>query len=174
MEELIERGEVRYAWIGVSTRTLTASLAGEAGTAVERGAAIECVVPGSPAESAGLRAGDREVTVDGLTFLAGGDVVVAIDGDATSEDPDGSWRRACVPDRRRAHRRARRRARGDPGPAGRASGMQPAGAAEAAPADTTSPKAPTATSYPGPPMLQHINVGHKKLADYSSLWPAAG
>ena len=79
---------MRYAWIGVSTRTLTASLAGEAGTAVERGAAIECVVPGSPAESAGLRAGDREITVDGLTFLAGGDVVVAIDGDAvaTSED----------------------------------------------------------------------------------------
>ena len=104
MEELIERGEVRYAWIGVSTRTLTASLAGEAGTAVERGAAIECVVPGSPAESAGLRAGDREVTVDGLTFLAGGDVVVAIDGDAwrRARTPDGSWRRACVPDRRRA------------------------------------------------------------------------
>jgi 2-alkenal reductase len=88
MEELIERGEVRYAWIGVSTRTLTASLAGEAGTNVEHGAAIECVVPGSPAESAGLRAGDREVMVDGLMFLAGGDVVVAIDGDAvaTSED----------------------------------------------------------------------------------------
>jgi S1-C subfamily serine protease len=88
MEELIEYGEVRYAWIGVSTRTLTSSLADEAGTAVDRGAAIECVVPGSPAESAGLRAGDREVTVDGLTFLAGGDVVVAIDGDsvATSED----------------------------------------------------------------------------------------
>jgi S1-C subfamily serine protease len=88
MEELIERGDVSYAWIGVATRTLTSSLAEEAGASVDRGAAIECVVPGSPAEAAGLRAGDREVTVEGLTLLAGGDIVVAIDGDTveTSED----------------------------------------------------------------------------------------
>lgn len=88
MEQLVATGEVRYAWIGVSTRTLTASLAEEAGEEVEHGAAIECVVPGSPAEQAGLRAGDREVTADGLSFLSGGDIVVAIEGEevATSED----------------------------------------------------------------------------------------
>jgi S1-C subfamily serine protease len=88
MEQLIATGEVRYAWIGVSTRTLTASLASEAGTAVEHGAAIECVVPGSPAQKAGLQAGDHHVSVDGVDFLAGGDIVVAINGDevASSED----------------------------------------------------------------------------------------
>jgi S1-C subfamily serine protease len=88
MEQLIETGEVRYAWIGVATRTLTPSLAGAAGTSVQQGAAIECVVPDSPADEAGLRAGGREVTADGVTFLAGGDIVVAINEDevATSED----------------------------------------------------------------------------------------
>jgi S1-C subfamily serine protease len=55
---------------------------------VEHGAAIECVVPGSPADEAGLRAGARQVTADGITFLADGDIVVAINEDevATSED----------------------------------------------------------------------------------------
>jgi S1-C subfamily serine protease len=88
MEQLVATGEVRYAWIGVSTRTLTASLAEEAGAAVDSGAAIECVVSGSPASRAGLQGGDRDVSADGLPFVAGGDIVVAIDGEevATSED----------------------------------------------------------------------------------------
>jgi S1-C subfamily serine protease len=88
MEQLIETGEARYAWVGVSTRTLTPSLAAAAGASVEQGAAIECVVPGSPAAEAGLRAGGREVTAGGLRFFAGGDIVVAINEDevATSED----------------------------------------------------------------------------------------
>lgn len=80
MEQLIELGRVRYAWVGVSTQTLTPSLARELGYPVDGGAAIQEVVPGSPAEQAGLQAGTEPVTVEGLRFLAGGDVVVAIEG----------------------------------------------------------------------------------------------
>jgi S1-C subfamily serine protease len=79
LEQLVETGTVRYAWLGVSTQTVTASVAGELGLALDGGAAIQMVVPGSPAAKAGLRAGSDVVRVEGLEFARGGDVVVAID-----------------------------------------------------------------------------------------------
>jgi S1-C subfamily serine protease len=78
MEQLIETGRVRYAWLGVSTRTLTDSLADEIGLAGARGVAIEAVVPGSPAERSGLRGGSEEIMVEGIPFQKGGDVIIAI------------------------------------------------------------------------------------------------
>jgi S1-C subfamily serine protease len=88
MEQLLQTGRVRYAWIGVSTQTLTPSIAEETGAGVTSGAAVQCVVAGSPAAKAGLRGGGEEVRVEGVPFRRGGDVVVAINGDvvATTED----------------------------------------------------------------------------------------
>ena len=54
MEQLVESGKVRYAWVGVATTTLTASLAKELDYPTTTGAAIESVVPDSPAAKAGL------------------------------------------------------------------------------------------------------------------------
>ncbi len=88
MEQLIETGQVRYAWLGVATTTLTPSVARELGLSSLHGAAIESVVPGSPAEQAGLRGGNETVRVEGADIRAGGDVVVAVNGArvASSED----------------------------------------------------------------------------------------
>jgi S1-C subfamily serine protease len=88
MEQLIQTGRVRYAWIGISTRTVTPSIAAEADLPVDSGAAVQCIVPGSPAAKAGLEAGAEELTVEGIGFTAGGDVVVAINDEtvATTED----------------------------------------------------------------------------------------
>lgn len=88
LEQLLETGRVRYAWVGVKAQTLTSSIAHELGYAVERGAAIECVVPGSPAARAGLRGASRVVSVQGLEFAEGGDVVVAIDGQPIRSSAD--------------------------------------------------------------------------------------
>ena len=80
MEQLIADGRVRYAWLGITTQTLTPSLARHFGSGVERGAAIQAVVPGSPAEKAGLRGGSSGQVFEGISMRPGGDVVVAVDG----------------------------------------------------------------------------------------------
>lgn len=80
MEQLIATGRVRYAWLGVSTQTVTPRLAEHFGFAAERGAAVQTVVPDSPAVGAGLRGGGAEREFEGITFRPGGDLIVAIDG----------------------------------------------------------------------------------------------
>ena len=80
MEQLIETGRVRYAWVGVSTQTLTPRLADRLGYPVERGAVVQSVVDGSPAEDAGLRGGDEDEVYEGLSIRVGGDIIVAING----------------------------------------------------------------------------------------------
>lgn len=65
MEQLVRYGEVRRGRLGVGIQDVTPDLAEALGLASARGAIINQVEPGSPAESAGLRAGDVVVAVDG-------------------------------------------------------------------------------------------------------------
>jgi serine protease Do len=58
IEDLIRYGHVTYPWLGVGSRTVTPSLAATENLSVNRGALIESVVAGSPAEDAGLEVGD--------------------------------------------------------------------------------------------------------------------
>jgi 2-alkenal reductase len=83
--DLIERGEVAYAWVGISSLSAengygVAGLAEVLGLPVEAGVLIDSVTPGSPAASAGLLGGTRPVVVRGREVCAGGDIIVAVDG----------------------------------------------------------------------------------------------
>jgi 2-alkenal reductase len=80
MDQLIETGEVRYAWLGVTTQSVTPRIAERFGLARARGAAVQAVAGGSPADRAGLVGGSGEQEVDGITFCPGGDLIVEIDG----------------------------------------------------------------------------------------------
>ena len=80
MEQLIQTGRVRYAWLGVSTQTVTPKLASHFGFPADRGAAVQTVVKDSPADKAGLRGGGPEQEFTGIPFQPGGDLIVAIDG----------------------------------------------------------------------------------------------
>jgi 2-alkenal reductase len=80
MEDLIARGKVSYAYIGVSTDDLWPGLSRELGLAVDRGAFLVEIVSGGPAEKAGLKGGSRTMTFQGQEVTVGGDVVVAVDG----------------------------------------------------------------------------------------------
>jgi S1-C subfamily serine protease len=79
--QLIAKGRVTYAYVGIETDDMTPSLARALDYKVDHGALVVNVKPGSPADHAGLRGGDNEVDVLGLQRLVtGGDVITAIDG----------------------------------------------------------------------------------------------
>ena len=82
--ELIEGGEVNYAWIGISAMSAedgygVSSLAEPLDLPVTAGVLLSTVTPNSPADKAGLRGGTQEVTLRGRQVCKGGDIVVAVD-----------------------------------------------------------------------------------------------
>ena len=66
MHQLSEHGEMQRGRIGVTIQDLTPDLAEALDLDVEHGAIVSRVEPGSPAEEAGLQAGDVIVAVDGV------------------------------------------------------------------------------------------------------------
>lgn len=78
--ELIQDGEYRHPWIGVSGVDVSPEISKEMGLDVTHGFLVVDVVEDSPAAQAGLEAGDRETTVNGRQVTLGGDVIVGIDG----------------------------------------------------------------------------------------------
>jgi 2-alkenal reductase len=88
MAQLIETGRVRYAWLGIITRTVTPRLAEHFGFPAEEGAAIQEIVEGSPAARAGLRGGGDQQEWEGRPLRPGGDLIVAVDGQEVSTAED--------------------------------------------------------------------------------------
>jgi 2-alkenal reductase len=78
--QLIAKGRVTYAYVGITTEDMTPATARALGYKVTRGALVVEVSPSSPGADAGLRGGDRQVNVLGQELSAGGDVIVEIDG----------------------------------------------------------------------------------------------
>ena len=80
-----EQAETAGAWLGITGMTLSSELSQAMGLPEEQqGVLIAGVVNSSPADLAGLRGGDRPVTVDGQQVLVGGDVIVAWDGSSVT------------------------------------------------------------------------------------------
>jgi S1-C subfamily serine protease len=77
---LITTGSFSHPWLGVSGTDMTPGIAEALGLEEPRGFLVVDVVSGSPAEQAGVRAGDQPTTVDGRPIELGGDVIVSIDG----------------------------------------------------------------------------------------------
>ena len=76
---LIETGEYNYPYLGVSSNsTLTLEAIEELELAQFTGAYVTSVVPGGPADQAGLKEGTEPTDIPGL--FAGGDLIIAIDG----------------------------------------------------------------------------------------------
>jgi len=73
-------GEAEYAYIGVTSQALYPQLARRLGLDTDHGGLLAEVVPGSPAEEAGLQGGDERVRFQAGAYKAGGDVILAIDG----------------------------------------------------------------------------------------------
>lgn len=81
LPSLVATGSYKgHAFIGISTADMNYQLAQLQGTNVTYGALVESVVPGSPAERAGLQAGSKTVPVQGTDYIIGGDIIVGVNG----------------------------------------------------------------------------------------------
>jgi S1-C subfamily serine protease len=77
--QLREDGEAEYAYIGVSSQPLYPQLARKLGLDATFGGLISEVVPGGPAEEAGIEGGDDKVRFQAAQYLTGGDVILRVD-----------------------------------------------------------------------------------------------
>ena len=78
--QLIESGHVPHPWLGIeSVVTIYNDLAYTLGLPINYGLLLQKTAPGSPADRAGLRGGQRPVVAGLIEFLIGGDIIVAID-----------------------------------------------------------------------------------------------
>jgi 2-alkenal reductase len=80
LQSLLTKGHISYAYVGVQSEDLTASLARHLQLPVAHGALVDSVSAGGPAAAAGLRGGTHEEQFQGQTVTVGGDVIVAVDG----------------------------------------------------------------------------------------------
>ena len=78
VDELIEKGYVSLPYLGISLVTVTPAIAHSYNLATEEGAMVYRVVPGTPADKAGLRPEDVIIIVDGESVTTADDVVLAI------------------------------------------------------------------------------------------------
>jgi S1-C subfamily serine protease len=78
--QLQEDGSAEYAYIGVSSQALYPQLAAKLGLDTTFGGLLAEVVPGGPAEKAGLEGGDKEVKFQAGKYSTGGDVILEVDG----------------------------------------------------------------------------------------------
>lgn len=75
-------------WLGIEGSNITPAIAQILGLEQPIGFLIFSVEPGSPAEQAGLRGGDRVETVDGRPVVIGGNVIIAVDNTQIEDAQD--------------------------------------------------------------------------------------
>jgi len=86
--QLEEKGEAEYAYIGVATQPVYPQLADKLGLDTDHGALLSEVVPGGPADKAGLKGPDGKITFQATPYETGGDVILAIDGHPVIQPDD--------------------------------------------------------------------------------------
>jgi S1-C subfamily serine protease len=80
--ELIKRGKVEHPFLGIEGKTLQPNIGRLFHLPVTSGVLVASVRSGSGAAKAGLMAATNQVTVEGESWPAGGDVIVKVDGRA--------------------------------------------------------------------------------------------
>lgn len=77
---LIQNGEYKHPWIGISGRDIDPDLANVLNLDEAVGFLVVTVVPDSPASKAGLHGSENVVEVDGIEYTIGGDIILSVDG----------------------------------------------------------------------------------------------
>ena len=88
LNDLITLGTVRRPTLGITTLPIGPELAQEMGLPADYGVLIVRTIPGGAAEQAGLRGGNERAYLGNAPIMIGGDLIVAINGDAIGEQQD--------------------------------------------------------------------------------------
>jgi S1-C subfamily serine protease len=89
LRELRAKGRVDYGYLGVESLTIWPQLADRLDLDVDTGALVQRVVDGSPADDAGIDAGDDQITFQGQDEIAtGGDLIVGVNGEEFTREHD--------------------------------------------------------------------------------------
>jgi serine protease Do len=85
--ELAERGRMIRPWFGLSGKLIKKELMEIINLPLVDGFLVETIEPGSPAHQAGVHGGGLPITIAGMEFLLGGDIITEINGQSL-DDPD--------------------------------------------------------------------------------------
>ena len=88
LDDLIHLGRARYPSLGVRTLPIGPQLADELGLAADSGLLVVQVIEGSAADRAGLRAGSERAYIGNTPINLGGDLIVAVDGEALTDQQE--------------------------------------------------------------------------------------
>ena len=76
---LIEKGEYKHPWMGISGRDIDPDLAKVLGLKDAVGFLIITVIENSPASKAGLIGSEKTIQVEGINYPMGGDIILSVD-----------------------------------------------------------------------------------------------
>jgi len=85
---LIEDGEFKHPWMGISGTDVDPELAEVRGLNSSKGFLVVSVIEGSPAETAGLLGVTETKEMDGREFAIDGDIILSIDGETVRKISD--------------------------------------------------------------------------------------
>ena len=86
---LIKSGRYDHPYFGISLTSLTPDLSKAMKLpATQRGALVQAVTSGSPADKAGIKASQNQTTINGQQVGVGGDVIVAYNGQTVKTSDD--------------------------------------------------------------------------------------
>ncbi|MDQ2939026.1 MAG: trypsin-like peptidase domain-containing protein [Actinomycetota bacterium] len=80
LDQLRTNGKAEYAYIGVSSQALYPQLSQHLGLDTDYGGLIAKVVPGGPADQAGLKGADHTIHFQASPVRVGGDLILAVNG----------------------------------------------------------------------------------------------
>jgi len=76
---LIEKGEYKHPWMGITGRDIDPDLAKVLGLKDAVGFLVITVVENSPASKAGLIGSEKTIEVEGVNYSIGGDIILSVD-----------------------------------------------------------------------------------------------
>lgn len=88
IEQLRKNGKVDYAYLGVSSSAVYPQLAAKFDLPVSKGAWIQVVTKGGPADKSGIKAGVGEKIFQARPYAPGGDLIVAVEGKEVEAETD--------------------------------------------------------------------------------------